>query len=150
MKSSLKFTLMLCFATLVGGSVTAPAQNVSGTGEVKQAIRQFFKAMATRDLDRLRDVVDVPFTIVKAGRDSAKTYALDASKESELLPRNDDWENIQISSIKTQVSSTNPSVAVASFALVQPPGANSDRYSAFAMLARRDGKWRIVSISIPD
>jgi hypothetical protein len=150
MKNHLKFTLVLCVWMLLGGSITAPAQNVSGTDEVKQTIRQFFKAMATRDLDHLRDVVDVTFTVVKAGRETAKTYVLEASKGAELLPRNDDWENIQISSMKIQVSSTNPSVAVASFALVQPPGANSDRYSAFAMLARREGKWRIVSISIPD
>jgi hypothetical protein len=106
--------------------------------------------MAMRDLDRLREVADASFTVVKAGHENAKTYAVEASKGSELLPRNDNWEKIQISSIKVQVSSTNPSVASASFILTQPPGANSDRYAAFAMLARRDGKWRIVSISIPD
>jgi biopolymer transport protein ExbD len=118
--------------------------------EVEETIRTFFRAMAMRDVHLLQSSIDSTFTVIKAGMESAAVHLADASKPSELLPQNDDWEQILVGPVKVEVPSSAPSVATASFILTQPPGGDEDRHSSAAMLVRRDGRWRIVSLTMPD
>ncbi len=133
-------------------------------------------------MESLQGLLDRRFVIVEAGQANARVGVLDSSKSADLLPPegNHDWDNIQVSSVKVEVSATHPSVAAVSFTLKQPldassvarlqealdtaPGAFDEskrseittrianravHYSEFAMLARRDGRWKIVSVSVP-
>ena len=149
---------------------------------VERTIRQYYAAMANRDVQKLGAVLDKKFMIVEADRTDARVALLDSGKSSDLLPPqgNHDWDDLQVSSVKIEISSTHPSVAVASFTLIRPLSAKSvaglqaaldaapaefdasqrkalaqriaDRaihFSEFAMLARRDGRWKIVTLSVP-
>ena len=182
MKATSILESILCAAILLVGLSVSQAQPADTAPVVEKTIRQYYAAMAKRDVESLREVLDRKFVIVEADQVNAKVGVLDSGKSAELLPPegNHDWDNIQISSVKIEISPTHPSVAVASFTLTRPLDASSvahlqealdtapaefdesnrkaiarriaDRaihYSEFAMLARRDGKWKIVSISVP-
>jgi hypothetical protein len=127
-----------------GVSTRSPEQ------EVEETIRTFFRAMATRDADLLRSVVDTTITMISAGRENATAHVVDASKPSDLLPQNDDWEHIRIGSLTVDLPGSVSSACTASFLLIQPPGNAEDQHPSTAMLARRDGRWRIVSMTIPE
>ncbi len=172
----------ICAAILLAGLSISEAQPAESAPAIEATIRQYYAAMAKRDMESLRGVLDKKFIVVEADRANAKVGVLDSGKSSELLPPegNHDWDDIQISSVKIEISPTHPSVAVVSFTLTQPLDAKSvarlkealdgafgqfdesqrkavaqriaDRAihnSEFAMLARRDGKWKIVSLSVP-
>ncbi|HOY59720.1 MAG TPA: hypothetical protein PK640_16500 [Verrucomicrobiota bacterium] len=183
MKTLFNIMLAILAASLLSGLGISSAQREDAAKEVEGIIRQYYKAMATRDVAGLRAALDSRFFVVESGRDNAKVHVVDTSKSSDLLPPegNDDWQNLQISQVKVEVSSTHPSVAAASFIVTHPLDAekitaledalksappefeDSHRKAAakliadrgsnnaeLAMLARRDGRWKIVTISVPD
>jgi hypothetical protein len=182
MKTLFKTMLALLATILLAGLHVSYARSEDAAREVESVIRQYYKAMSARDLESLREVLDSRFIAVEAGSEDAKVHVVDTSKISDLLPPegHPDWQNLQISQVKVEVSGTHPSVATASFIVTQPFDAKkiaalenalksappefddlhrkaaakliADRAinnAELAMLARRDGKWKIVTISVP-
>lgn len=100
------------------------AQEADLTNEVANTIRDYLAAMSSRDAVRLRSLMEKRLAVIEADRTNAKIGFIDTSNERELLPPagNDDWDKdkIKLSSIKSEVSATHPSVAMASFTLTFP------------------------------
>lgn len=180
MKRLSQTAFLITFVMLATATATIAQSNA--TQEIEETIRGFYKALSIRDAQGLQNTVDNRFVIVAAGRDNAKIGVLDANNPAAVLPPegNNDWKDVRISSMTIQVSETHPTVATASFTLIQPllerqivamkealkqmPEAFSEAERAgaekritdraiqnveMAMLVRRNGKWKIVSISVP-
>ncbi len=181
MKKMLNITSVLSACLLMAGSITSYAQDKGVTEEVAKTIRQYYKAMATRDVQTLRSLLESTYILVEADRGNTKAHVLNTRETSNLLPPegNDDWENLVVSDLKVSLSSSNSSVATVSYSLFHPidpeivkmledqlkaPASQLDKAqrqeiskqlevkgcteSEHAMLALRDGRWRIVSISV--
>ncbi len=148
--------------------------------EVETTLRRYFTAMSARDLEALRSVLDKRFVAIKATRQNAQSYVVDTANPQNIVPKNDDWNDIRVDEVKIELSATHPTVASATFKLVRPMDAQrvagmetalkenaasfnegerkliarmiADRASlgsGFAMLARQDGRWKIVSLTFP-
>jgi hypothetical protein len=182
MKVLLKITTAVSASLLMAGSMSGYAQNANATNAIAKALHQYYGAMAARDMQALQGVLDSTFIVVEAGDEHSKTHVVNATDTAKLLPPegNDDWQNLQVTDLKVNVSSTHPSVATVSYAVYHPLSPNqvkaleevlkapasaldeSQRHevsrrltdkgskeSECAMLALRDGRWRIVTISVP-
>jgi len=107
--------------------------------KIQKAIGQFFAATSARDVEKVRAVVAKGFTAVEAAHESAQVYAVDTGDSKKLLPPegNRDWEEgkIKLSSVKAEISSTHPSVAMASFTLTIP--LEADRLADYQALLKR-------------
>jgi hypothetical protein len=97
-----------------GSFVLVPASGV------ERAIRQFVRCMSTRDVERLRAVMQPGFMGIEAGHPNV--HVLDTTNVKELLRTQeaDFWENAIVSDVKPEASSTHPSIATASFILTVP------------------------------
>lgn len=179
-----RFTLTVAITAflLLTGSISGYAEERSATREIAKALHQYYGAMASRDVEALRDVLESTFIVVEAAGDRAKTHVINAADTAKLLPPegNDDWQNLQVTDLKVSVTSTHPSVATVSYSVFHPLSARhlealedvlkatpspleeaqrlevskrledkGSKESECAMLALRDGRWRIVSISVP-
>ena len=182
MKTLLKITTGFCACLMMPGSISGYAQDANATNAIATALHKYYKAMADRDVQALQGVLDSTFIVVEAGGEHSKTHVINASDTAQLLPPdgNDDWQNLQVTDVKVNVSSTHPSVATVSYTVFHPLGPrqvkalegvvnapapaldNSQRgeisrrlsdkgskESECAMLALRDGRWRIVTLSVP-
>jgi hypothetical protein len=182
MKTLLKITTAISGCLLMAGSISGYAQDANATNAIAKTLHQYYTAMAARDVQALQGVLDSTFIVVEAGGESSRTHVLNATDTAKLLPPegNDDWQNLQVTDLKVNVSGTHPSVATVSYTVFHPlspnqvnaleqvlkaPAAPLDesqrhevsrrltdkgsRESECAMLALRDGRWRIVTISVP-
>ena len=183
MKTQLRITTVLGVCMLIAGSIAGYAQDKNATKEIRNTIRQYYHAMAIRDVDALQDVLDKAFIVVEAGRENAKAHVVNSDAPSNLLPPegNDDWHNLQVTDLKVSLSRTHPTVATVAYAVLHPLdaddtkaledvlksssspldqarrqeihkrlGEGGSKESECAMLVLRDGRWRIVSISVPE
>lgn len=158
------------------------AQENAATKKIESSVRQFFTSMSTRDFKSLQAVLDTQLVGIEATGQNAGIHWLDTTDDEEMFPPkgNDDWDDVGVADMKIELSTTHPSVAVASFTLTFPLDAGqaatlrdavekktielSDaqkkvfdkmikdqvvRNSMFAMLARRNGKWKIICMSLP-
>jgi hypothetical protein len=183
MKTRLQITGALGVWMLIAGSIAGYAQDKDATKEIRNTIRQYYLAMAVRDVDALQDVLDKKFIVVEAGRENAKAHVISAEDPANLLPPegNDDWHNLQVTDLKVSLSRTHPTVATVAYDVMHPLdaeatkaledvlkassspldqaqrqeihkrlGEGGSKESECAMLVLRDGKWRIVSISVPE
>jgi hypothetical protein len=157
MKTLLRFAFIITLAVLATSRPTK-AQDAAAK-EIEGAIHQFYTSLSLRDVQGLRNSVDARFIIVAAGGANAKVGVLDASRPADLLPPegNDDWKDVQVSSITVQVSATHPSVATASFTLNQPlpdskitamKAALKERPEAFTEAERAAAEKRIADRAI--
>ena len=182
MKTLLKITTTISACLLMAGSISGYAQDANATNAITKALHQYYRAMAARDVQALQGVLDSTFIVVEAGGERSTTHVINATDTAKLLPPegNDDWQNLQVTDVKVNVSSTHPSVATVSYTVFHPlspsqvkaleevlnapasPLAESQRKevskrltdkgsreSECAMLALRDSRWRIVTISVP-
>lgn len=156
--------------------VMLTVERVQADPRVEKTIRDFFTAMAARDATGLNRVLGERFATISAGRLSAKVGFDEAKNWEGLLSRKgNDPSNLEISSVKVDISPTHRSVGIASFTLnirftrqqladaeaelkENPQNAELRRLiadggiqaSMFAMLAGNyDGTWKIVCISLP-
>lgn len=122
MKSCFKISCIV--VAIIAALNVGHAQESDATGGVEQTIRDYLAAMSARDVEGLRAVLDKRFGMIEASDKNAKVHFVDTDNSKELLPPegNDDWDKdkIKLSSIKTEVSATHPSVAMASFTLTFP------------------------------
>lgn len=88
--------------------------------EPERAIRQFVRCMSTRDVESLRSVVQPGFMGIEAGQ--TNVHVLDTTNVKKLLDTQKEgcWENAIVSDVKSEISSTHPSIATASFILTVP------------------------------
>lgn len=134
--------------------------------------------MATRDVESLRTVVEPGFMVVEAAHPDVHMLNTSDLEKLRLTQREADWENAKVSDVKSETSSTHPSIASASFMLTVPLADAQvsqmqrmlrdsemplDKYqrhaikeaitakqitaSMFAMLGKRNGKWKIMCIT---
>jgi hypothetical protein len=158
------------------------AQDAAAQKEIEDSIRQYFTSMSKRDVDGIQAVLDTQLVALEATGQNARIWRIDVAEKEKLLPPegNKDWINVKIDDVKVKVSTTHPSIAVASFALVFPLDARqATAYqrilddgqatltdaqrtmiqgmirekaavsAMFAMLAHRQGKWKIICMSLP-
>jgi hypothetical protein len=182
MKTPLKITAAISAFLLMTGCIGGYAEEASATNAIAKALHQYYQAMAARDVEALRGVLDSTFIVVEAAAKGAKTHVINAADTTKLLPPegNDDWQNLQVTDFKVSVSSTHPSVATVSYSVFHPlrpdqlkalaevlkaPASPLDesqrhevsrrladrgsRESECAVLALREGRWRIVTFSVP-
>jgi len=177
-------TKWIAAAILMASLNIGDAQQADATKEIEKALGDFLAAMSVRDVKGLQEVLDKHFVGVEAGDKSAKVWVVDTANGNGLLPPkgNNDWDKdkIKLSSVEAKISTTHPSVAMASFTLTfplsdkelanleaawkdAPPEFDESRKKAaakiisdraihnsmFAMLARQDGRWKIVCMSFP-
>ena len=183
MKTIRLSTILLWTLVLTMHMGSSFAQEADAKSEIVKAIRQYYRALAHRDIDALRQVLDENFIVVEAKHAAAKVHVVNVKNGSTLLPPegNDDWNQVEVSSINVEISSSHASVAIASLTLKHPLSEEritgmqdvlktrpevfgeaerktvekriADRAihnSEFAMLALKGGKWKIVSMSVPD
>jgi len=169
-------------ATVLTAFVAAEARGLDATVDIENTINGYFRAMSQRDAKGISEVVDKSFVAVEAGGKSARTQVVNTTDPKRLLPPagNDDWTNVKVSSLKANISATDPTLATASFDLIFPLSENqrgdfqkalndnrvplkeSQRkaiakviankafhHTMFAMLARDNGKWKIVCLTLP-
>ena len=118
-------------SSCAGFSHTCAAQDADEQ-QIERTILQFFDAMSKRDADGMKSAVHTSFTGVDAGtgvdpgRQNTRVEVVDPEKPDDLLPPpgNDDWKNVTISDVDAHISSTSPSVAMASFMLKIPLAAD--------------------------
>ncbi len=122
MKTRYKLTGAISAFLLLTGSISGYAQEGSATKEIAKALHQYYGAMASRDFEALRDVLEPTFIVVEAGSDRSKTHVINAADTAKLLPPegNDDWQNLQVTDLKVSVASTHPSVATVSYSVFHP------------------------------
>ena len=122
MKTHLKITAALGLWMLIAGSIAGYAQDRDATKEIRNTIRQYYHAMAVRDVDALQGVLDKTFIVVEAGRENANAHVIHADDPANLLPPegNDDWQNLQVTDLKVSLSSTHPTVATVVYAVMHP------------------------------
>lgn len=103
-----------------GAGAPAAAQDPN-IQEIRQVLQRYFDSIARRDSEGIKKVVTTTLMGIEAGR-QVKVHILDSERPDKLLPPpgNDDFKNVRISEFSVQVSSTHPSVAMASFVLVLP------------------------------
>ena len=114
---------VLLFQFLMPELHVACAEEPTAQKEIETAIGQFFSSMSKRDVKALQAVLYAPrFVGIEAAGQQAQAHVIHTDKPEELLPPegNDDWDNVRISDVKVQTSTTHPSVAVASFTLEFP------------------------------
>jgi hypothetical protein len=144
--------------------------------QIAQAVEGFFAATGDRDVIRLRDVVDQSLLIVEAGS-KPDVHLFHSPNVTHLLPPhgNDDVKSLKIDRVAANVSATNPTVAMASFRVALPISESQqkelramleapnqltseaksqiqgalDGMEMFAMLVRKDGKWKLVALTVP-
>ncbi len=183
MRTLQNITTALSACLLIGCCVNGHAQEANATNAIAKALDQYYRAMAARDVKALQGVLDATFIVVEAASDRSKTHVINATNTTQLLPPegNDDWQNLQLTDLRVNLSSTHPSVATVSYTVLhslsptqvkelgevlKAPASPLDesqrreiskrltdkglRESERAMLALRDGKWRIVAFSVPD
>ena len=95
MKAGLK--LQLVAASIVGITVSlGQAQEAEPTKEIENVIRDYLAAMAARDVQALRVVLDTNFIAIEAFRD-ARVHSVDTTSDKALLPPegNKDWNKGQ-------------------------------------------------------
>jgi hypothetical protein len=113
-------TLMFALLLAVPFAAGAEAVGSGAPDQIAKTIRQYFKGLAHRDLNTLREALNERFVIVAAARQNARVGILDTSKPVDILPRNDDWDHVEVTSVHAQISSTHPTVAMAAFTLKLP------------------------------
>lgn len=106
---------------LVAVASSAQAQLADDSKQIETTLRSYFTSMSSWDAAAVRAVTAKNFTAVEA-RESAVIHALNTANDEEIIPvaGNDDIASLKFSFIKTDVSQTDPSVAVASFRLILP------------------------------
>jgi hypothetical protein len=172
---------LAAFLSLSLHGLACPAEDNTAATQVSKTLKQFVTCMAERDGTKLATTFDVNLQIVEAGS-NAQVHLFEAGTLKQLLPPegNDDWKSARIEQLEVQVSTTNPSIAIASYRLVFPIDetqikklesllndssqqlpANqrselarlvkdkSTSNEMFAMLCRKQGGWRIVSMTVP-
>lgn len=116
----LKPALIVFAVVLLPGFCAAQTEDGNAQQQIGNSIRQYYSGLAKRDLAELRKALDDKFVIVAAARQSARTGVLDTSKPADILPKNDDWDHAEVTSVQAEVSTTHPTVAMASFTLKLP------------------------------
>jgi hypothetical protein len=123
MKTNLKINLItavILMAFLHFGN----AQQVDTTKEIEKALDDYLAAMSTRDVNALQAVLSGHFVAIEAGDKNANVGMVDTANGNGLLPPegNRDWDRdkIKMASDHAQISTTHPSVAMASFILSFP------------------------------
>jgi hypothetical protein len=182
MRTRLNMTALSAWL-LIGCSLSGYAQEANATNAITKVLQEYYRAMAARDVQALQGVLNATFIVVEAGSERSKTHVIKATDTTQLLPPegNDDWQNLQLTDLRVNVSSTHPSVATVSYTVVhalsptqvkelgevlKAPTSPLDeaqrralarrltdggiRESECAMLALREGRWRIVAFSVPD
>ena len=91
---------------------------ISASG-IELMIREFVRCMAKEDNESLRILLHPRFIGVEAGHPNVHVF--DSTNLEKLsLPREDFWGKAIVSEVKSETSSTHPSVATASFVLTVP------------------------------
>ena len=125
MKTSLIRTLLLAvlFAAFPN---SGSAQATDAAKEIEKVIGDYFAAISVRDAAAMRKVLAKQFvgmdTVTEAGKKSARIEFLDTANDKEMLPpeKNDDMAGFRVSSLRAELSDSNPTAAIASFTISRP------------------------------
>ena len=90
---------------------------------VAESVKQYFEAMSARDAAAIREVVDPQFLAIEDGSSPPRVHLIDSAAESQLLPKNDDWEQVAVDEIDVQLGPSSSRVATVQFSLAVPLGA---------------------------
>lgn len=122
MKTLRKPAAAFSVCLLIVGSPSGYAQEESSTKDVGETIHRYYRAMETRDVEALQQVLHPTFIGIESGRGNAKVHIINTSDTSKLLPPdgNNDWENLTLKDLNVIVSSTHPSVATVSYSVFHP------------------------------
>ena len=105
---------------------SALAQATDESKEIGKVIGDYFAAISVRDASALREVLAKQFvgmdTVKKAGMKSARIEYMDTANDERILPPdgNDDMAGFHVSSLRVELSDSNPTAAIASFTISRP------------------------------
>ena len=108
-------------AIFIASLVGAEAQTADANQEIETTLRTYFTRTAARDALGVRAVLAGQFMALEAD-ESARVHIVNTTNYEEILPPkcNDDIASLVFSFTKAEVSTTDPSVAVARFRLTLP------------------------------
>jgi hypothetical protein len=106
--------------------ISGSAQTADAPKEIEKVIGGYFAAISVRDAAAMRKVLAKEFvgmdTVTEAGKKNARIEILDTANDKKILPPegNDDLAGFRVSSLRAELSDSNPTAAIASFTISRP------------------------------